>query len=475
MSVSHALRRFLSKDTAMARRILVALSGGPDSVALLEATLAESRILGLVVAACWVDHGIRPVDEIAAEYDFVQELCAELGVELFVKTADRGQIEAAAKSEGGLESAARRFRYEALEMARVESRSDIVLTGHTSDDFMETMVMRLCTGSGSAGLGGIPSVSGFIHRPMLSVSKADVLQYLASIGRTYRTDSTNAGCDYLRNKVRHIVIPSLYSVFPFLDSSLSTLAAKARLDDAALQELAAALIQKTSVSEPGGESPYIDADAFDGSPVAVRTRALYALCPYTDKDRIPWRLILAAATAGKASGRLASGAGLEFVKDAGRVLVRRLDGSHGSRSKSEDSATPQTGSSGFSLLVEGFGTYRIGKTLVCRIYSTQHSPGLRMDAFSWPLCIRSRRSGDALAIKGGHKTLDALGSEQHIPAHRRGEMVVVEDAGGIVAVLSSSCGGRDSYRLNDGLAGTTAKGFMVLELKGVSLHDAIRR
>lgn len=476
-AVPLSLRRFLAQETVPLRRILVALSGGPDSMALLEATLAESITLGIQVAACWVDHGLRPVDEIAEEKDFVLKTCAGLGVPLLVKTAARGQIEARAKAEGGIESAARRFRYESLETARVESRSDIVLTGHTSDDFIETMVMRLCTGSGSAGLRGIPSVSGTIRRPMLSVSKVEVLQYLASLGRTYKTDSTNAGCDYLRNKVRHIVLPSLCAVFPSLGSSLATLAQKARLDDSALEGLAHSLISMSSADAMEPDVAYIEADAFDASPLAVKTRALYALCPPGENERIPWRLILAAATAaaGKASGRLASGAGLEFVKEGGRVMVRPLDGSHGSRSKSEDGPGHQTGATGYSLFAPGFGTYRIGKAVVCRIYSALQSPGLRLDAFSWPLCIRSRRSGDALAIKGGHKSLDAIASEQRINAGRRDEIVVIEDCAGIVGVLMSACGGRDSYRHNDELQTVRSTGFMVLEMKGVSLHDAIRR
>lgn len=485
MSVPLSVRRFLAQKTCKARRILVALSGGSDSVALLEATHAESRPLGIEVSACWVDHGMRPVDEIAAEKDFVVSVCLDLGVVLLVKTALRGQIEAAAKTDGGIESAARRFRYDALEKARVESGSDIVLTGHTADDFVETMVMRLCSGSGAAGLRGIPAVSGFIHRPLLSVSKAEVLLYLESIGRGYRTDSTNATHEYLRNRVRHIVLPALYSVFPSLDTSLATLSQKAGLDEAALQDMADSLVQRSHHSEsdtnehdpnvPSQASTYIDAVRFDSSPLAIRTRALYSMCPSSTKDRIPWRLILAAASADKATGRLASGAGLEFVKEDGRVLVRRLEDSNGSGSANDDRGTRQIGHSGYSLITEGLGTYRIGKTGVCRIYSNSYPPGLRLDAFSWPLCIRSRRSGDGIAIKGGHKSLDALASEQRIAPFRRDSVIVLEDSDGIVAVLSSACGGRDTYRHNDSLQGIEAPGYLVLEMKGVSLHDAIRR
>jgi len=416
------------------------------------------------VTACWVDHAIRPEAELAEERAFVEGLCSRLGVNLVVEGAARGQIEAAAKASGGVEAAARDFRYGALERARARTRCDVVLTGHNADDFIETMVMRFCSGSGTAGLRGIPATSGRVHRPLLGVSKADILAYLDAMGLSYRMDSTNASDDYLRNRVRHDVVPSLLSVFPSLGASLRTVAAKAGLDEDALAGSAESLAADGPAT---GRDRALDGAAFDAAPVAVRTRALYGLCGPLGTDRLPWRLVLAAASSSKARGRLASGAGVEFVRDGGLIRAASAGGA----------PAPDPVARGFGFLARGTGDYRIGKAGACRIYSAEGPGGLRADSFSWPVWVRSRRAGDALRTRGGNKMIDSLAAELGIPAAKRDDIPIIEDVDGIVAFLASRVGGRDVYRRNDALSGVPAPGYLVfdMDLKGVSLTDAIRR
>jgi len=464
--VASAVSEFLSGLGTPHARMLVALSGGPDSVALLAATSAEAARRGLVVVACWVDHALRSAAELADEEAFVRGLCAELGVELIVQRAERGRIERAARLEGGVESAARTFRYAALERARTAASCDIVLTGHTSDDVAETMVMRFCTGSGAAGLRGIPAVTGAVHRPLLGVSKAEILAYLDSTGRTYRVDSTNLSDDYLRNRVRHEVMPVLRSVFPSLGAALATVGAKARLDEEALESMADGLVRAS-----GDAGACLDAVAFDAAPVAVRTRALFRLGATAGTSRLPWRLVLAAASSTRAQGRLASGAGVEFVREDGRIVARAVSGSHGSRSDPDHAKG--AGMTGFGFIAGGSGEYRIGKAGVCRIYSRGQPPGLRLDSFSWPLWVRSRRAGDSILTCGGLKMVDALVAELGVQASCRNRVPIVEDAAGIVAVLAEAHGGRDVYRRNDSLATVPADGFLVVDLKGVAFTDAV--
>ncbi len=469
-AVTDSVRRFLDEDSVHIESALVALSGGPDSVALLHASCAAYAERGVVVRACWVDHAIRPEAELVEEREFVEGLCAGLGAGLVVESAERGRILADAKAAGGVEAAARNFRYEALERARARARCDVILTGHNSDDFLETMIMRFCSGSGIAGLRGIPAASGRVRRPLLGVTKADILAYLGSMGLSYRTDSTNASDDYLRNRVRHDIVPALLSVFPSLRASLCTLARKASLDEEALDGFADALAA-------GGPDLGLDGAAFDAAPIAVRTRALYGLCASLGPDRLPWRLVLAAASVEKPRGRLASGAGVEFVRDGDLIRARAAEGAHGSRTAAEEALCSDSTARGFGFLARGTGEYRIGKAGACRIYSADGPEGLRADSFSWPVWVRSRRTGDAVRTRGGYKTLDSLAAELGIPAALRDEIPVIEDADGIVAFLASRFGGRDAYRRNDALPVVPAGGYLIfdVDLKGVSLTDAIRR
>jgi len=478
--VNQALSDFLSRLPVSCNRILVALSGGPDSVALLVSAVHEAGALGsggreISIAACWVDHGIRPIEELASEKVFVQEVCAGLGVELVLQAVPRGEIVRAAVAEGGIEAAARRFRYEALERARISAGCDIILTGHNSDDFLETMVMRFCSGAGTAGLRGIPAATGRIERPLLSVTKAGVLAYLESRGQPFRIDSTNDTDDYLRNKVRHEVLPVLFSVFPSLRVSLGTVAAKSMLDEDALAGLAGMLFTPGDTPNDERQERSLDAAAFDAAPPAVRIRALYRLCGTGGTERLPWRLMLAAATSRKTSGRLASGAGLQFIKEGNRIFVEPATGAHHARSLQDETDAAESAISGFSVLASGTGAYRIGKAGTCTIYSAGQTRGLRLDSFSWPLWIRSRRAGDSIQTCGGRKMVDSLVSELRIPVSERGALAVVEDVNGIVAVLGSWCGSRDVYRRNDGLATIPAPGFLVFDLKGATFTDAVRR
>lgn len=470
-AASRAMHRFVAEVVVPESfcRILVALSGGPDSVALLRATVDQACPHGVEVVACWVDHAIRPEHEIEEELAFVRALCDGLGIPLVIESAGRGDINARAGQSGGVEASARDFRYEALERARTSARCDIIITGHTADDVMETMVMRFFTGSGSPGLRGIPERNGRIARPLLSVTKADGLAYLGALGQPYRVDSTNEADDYLRNRVRHALLPVLEAIFPAYGTALTTVADKMRLDDDAL------LAEAESLSMPAEpdivDNDRIDAMCFDEAAVAVRIRVLYKLASRKGFARLPWRLVLAAATAEVMEGRLASGRGIEFVRKQGHIVARAL-----SEAPAEGSGA---GRGGFAVRIDGFGSYRIGKAAGCRVYSSSVPPGLRLDSFEWPLWIRSRRPGDAIMTAGGLKMIDALLSEHRRDTGGSGLAAIVEDRSGIVAVLHGACGlpgvvqDRAVFRRNVQLIDTRATGFLVFDLKGVVRSDAV--
>lgn len=477
-AVTVSMAEFFSALPSSCSRILVALSGGPDSIAVLvsavnEATVRRSEGFNLGIVACWVNHGIRPVEELESEQRFVQNLCTRLGVALMIQTIARGDITLAATAEGGVEAAARRFRYEALERACDLSECDIILMGHNGDDFLETMIMRFCSGAGTAGLRGIPRATGRVQRPLLGVPKSEILSYLGSLDQPFCIDSTNETDDYLRNRIRHDVLPVLFTVFPSLRTSLATVAAKTTIDEEALTGFSEELLVTNECLKASRTERCIDATIFNEAPLAVRMRALYRLCIERGASRIPWKLVLAAATSKKTAGRLASGAGLQFIRDGERIFIDPAHGDHHARSRQDETDAMLGTLAGFSIHVTGTGTYRIGKAGTCTVYSSERTQGLRLDAFSWPLWIRSRRAGDSIKTLGGFKMVDSLISELRIPSTDRGLIAIVEDVNGIVAVLGSLCGSRDVYRRNDNLTLVPAPGFLVIDLKGATFTDAV--
>ncbi|MFH2116001.1 MAG: tRNA lysidine(34) synthetase TilS, partial [Spirochaetota bacterium] len=131
--------------------------------------------------------------------------------------------------------------------------------------------------------------------------------------------------------------------------------------------------------------------------------------------------------------------------------------------------------SAYSLEVNSPGRFRLGIGIECRLYFRQEAGGLRLDAFEWPVIIRSRRSGDIIRLAAGTRRIDRLLADLQVPAGLRDTVPLVEDRNGIVAMMGSQAGSHDIYRRNDALAGCESPGFLVLEMKGVVSDDAVQR
>ncbi|MDR2193077.1 MAG: tRNA lysidine(34) synthetase TilS [Treponema sp.] len=193
---------------------LIAVSGGADSTALLSAMVVIARERGFRLHCLHVDHGIRLKAERQGDAEAVERLCVRFDVPCTVTIIQPGTIEQTAKEQGiGIEAAARLFRHRAWkkELARVSAER--VLVAHTEDDLLETILMRFLRGSGPAGLAGMKREQYPVFRPMLSISRVDVLHYLEVRTISFRTDSTNNDIHYLRNRIRLKLIPLLDEYF----------------------------------------------------------------------------------------------------------------------------------------------------------------------------------------------------------------------------------------------------------------------
>lgn len=210
--------------------VLLALSGGADSCALLYYLHKRSKTSGFTLYAAHLNHMIRGTE---AEDDrkFCERLCEKLGVRLFLRTVD---IPALSEKTGrGLEEVAREQRYAFFDELLAEN-PDIknIATAHNATDNAETVIFNLLRGSGARGLSGIPPVrDGKIIRPLIFCAKSEILQYCVENSIDYVTDSTNSDTKYTRNYIRSEIIPRLGRISPSPESSISRACAAIRFDN----------------------------------------------------------------------------------------------------------------------------------------------------------------------------------------------------------------------------------------------------
>ncbi len=210
-SLATAVRRAIEGFGAPSRgeTVIVGLSGGADSVALTEALASLAPGRGFRVVAAHLDHGLRP--ESSEDAAFCRDLCDRLGVSF---RAGRADVRTRARRDhGGLEEAARLERYAFLRAVREEEGAVAVVVAHTRDDQVETLLMRLLRGSGSTGLSAMRPRAGDLLRPLLEISREQVLEHLRARGLTWREDATNGDLSMLRNRIRHELVPYLEARF----------------------------------------------------------------------------------------------------------------------------------------------------------------------------------------------------------------------------------------------------------------------
>ncbi len=195
-------------------KLLIAVSGGPDSVALLLLFLKLSKRLNLNLSVVHINHNLR-ANESNSDEDFVRQLCDDHCLKLYVRNIDVSSL--AKKEKLSLEDAAREARYRTFDKMCKKYKIKIVALAHTKDDQAETYLMRIMRGAGLKGLSGIWPISQnksmVLIRPLLGVSKAEIIAFLKHEKQHYRIDSSNLTPDYLRNKIRLKALPYLSKNF----------------------------------------------------------------------------------------------------------------------------------------------------------------------------------------------------------------------------------------------------------------------
>jgi tRNA(Ile)-lysidine synthase len=232
------------------KHLLLAVSGGADSVALLLAMNALKRSLGFRITVAHLDHRLRGADG-RADAAFVEQLAKQLRVQCVRSRSDVRGL--ARRKRISLEMAAREARYRFLERTARAKGATAIVTAHTADDQAETVLLRLARGSGATGLGGIrpvgrvselgtgvPASDIALLRPLLGVSRSDIEAFLECEGQPWREDVSNASRAFLRNRVRHEVLPLIEErLNPAVRKTLCRTAEIFAEEDAWLDELAA--------------------------------------------------------------------------------------------------------------------------------------------------------------------------------------------------------------------------------------------
>lgn len=407
------LRNFADK------KICVALSGGVDSVALLHYLKANSH-LGYTLSAVHCEHGIRG-EESLADMRFVQELCKDLGVELFLfqeNCPDRAK-----KEKESLETSARNFRKEAFHKLINEKKADYIATAHHQKDEAETVLFRLARGTSLTGVSGMHEESGYILRPFLRWSKEKILDYAKENGLSYREDLTNFDECYTRNKIRLQVLPKLEEAVSGATKNLAEFALRAKEDDEILYGYAKALLQE----KKDGEKEYLV--AFCEKPALFRRACLLALKNLgLEKDYTSERLDSAFQLQGLQRGaRIGFPQGIEAEKGLDGICFYK---------KKEVPVWEKPALQNYSE--QGFdgGWYEI---IVRRTLPEKENGWriLRIDGDKIPqdAVFRFRQEGDEIRpFGGGNKSLKKFLNEKKIPKEERERLPLIA-SGNKVLVL----------------------------------------
>ncbi|MFT3865886.1 MAG: tRNA lysidine(34) synthetase TilS [Solirubrobacterales bacterium] len=295
---------------AAPRPLVVLLSGGRDSVCMLD--LAVRARGAAAVTAIHVDYGLRP--EAHDDAGFCASLCRGLGVELVTERPVRPE------GPGNLQAWARDVRYTAA--ARMaEARDATIVTGHTADDQVETILYRLASSPSRRALLGMKERDGRLARPLLGTTRAEVTTYDEERGLGWREDATNASEGYARNRVRHGLLPELEAIHPAAAANVLRTAALLRDEGEILDGLVAAELDGSG----GAPRGRIELARFAALPPALRRLVLQRLADAAAGRPVPGAARFADQVAGLTRGgsRLDLGDGVRAVLEGGVLRAER--------------------------------------------------------------------------------------------------------------------------------------------------------
>ncbi len=412
--------------------VLAAVSGGPDSMALLSILHELGKELGFRVAVAHLDHQLRPSSD--ADRVLVEDYARSAGLPFY-----RGQenVQQLAEASGeSLEEAGRKARYGFLSDVAGEIGADRIATGHTRDDQAETVIMRVLSGTGIRGLTGIRTRRGKIVRPLLCLGRADTATYCKELSIRHAVDPSNQDPRFLRNRIRGELLPLLRASYhPGIEENLLRLAKNSQdvIDHIRLQTQP--LVQQNL--RQAGEAEWVlniaKVALLDETSLFVLFGDLLteSLGCDTDFTRVHYESLAHLVKDSRASGKMLNLPGLVVKREYENLVITRASAGATVVPRWDYRATltfpGDTQAAGLRVKTE---ILRRDKLPSSSLASTDDAAYFALDTLKLPLVLRSPADGDRMRPFGmeGTKKLSDIFIDKKIPGRRRSQSLVVADA-----------------------------------------------
>lgn len=416
----------------------MAVSGGADSVALLCLLYRLSSSLGLTLAVAHLNHRIRG-KESDDDAEFVKKLASRFGISCVIGNIDVPKI--AKNSSLSLEMAARKARYDFLVKTAYKLRANVIATAHTADDQAETILLKLARGAGARGLAGIPRELFLddlkVVRPMLDIRRSEIEAFLQELNQTWREDKTNRNPAYLRNRVRHEVLPFLEKKLnPEIRIALLRASEVLREEDKWLEELATGILKKCLINS----GKILNVKLINRQCIAARRRVLrlWLSSSGISPEILDYNVVArveALLRGAKGSGKTEIAGNWIVKRRYGRLVVeKRCTGS--SRSFRHEVQIPgETVVADIKLKIVTSLRPGLVKDSIIQAGHLPARASINLSAVGKrKLIVRSWWKGDRIKPFGmaGSKKLQDVFTDEKIPVEQRGDVPVFECGGEII-------------------------------------------
>ncbi|MCF3944455.1 tRNA lysidine(34) synthetase TilS [Oceanobacillus alkalisoli] len=426
-----AVRSFIKKHQLLHKgaRVLVGVSGGPDSVGLLHLLVKWRKSWELDIHALSLNHQLRG-EEAEADFTYVKNMCESWGIPFHGASFD---VQAFADKEGlSTEVAAREIRYKFFKEKMNALEADYLALGHHGDDQVETLVMKLVRTASSQAFQGIPVTrpfgKGMIIRPLLAVTKGAIESYCAENGIQPRIDATNFERTFTRNYYRHQVVPLLKDRNANIARTAQHLSATLAEDEAFLQKEAKSAVQEVVIFEKEKQQATLEINLFKKYDQSLQRRAFHLILNYlyeTLPNQLSYEheeqfLTLIRSPMGNAT--------LDFP------LGLKLNRAYNKLTFYFEANNPGQQFFHLTLAIPGKTNLPDGSVLtatytVTRDKATPYSLYIPVEKVTFPLHVRTRKDGDRMSWKGlrGSKKLKSVFIDAKVPLHKRASWPIVVD------------------------------------------------
>ena len=434
----------LLSDMSLNTPILLALSGGADSRALLELLMEYCQKQGAALSVAHVNHMIRGKDA-ERDRDFCENLAKKHSLPFYLLEAD---VPTLAQEHGrGLEEEARIVRYDFFAKIMRENSIPLLATAHNATDNAETVIFNLSRGSGLRGLCGIPAVRDFeggrIIRPLLKASKDEILSYCSQNGLAYVSDATNADVDYSRNRIRNNILPELLKINESVIQNISRTSEILREDDSFIESAATEFIfsQKDRFSVP--------LETYNSLDSAIKARvAAILLGNFFDASAAHIKSFIEIASKSVPHSCVQMPKGICVYVEDGHLNISDKPKQDPIISFDKQIFYGETILDGLdmAILIKNKENSEEHHTYLKNIYKKSITTLISFDTINDGLFIRPKRDGDKILCGKMHKKVKKLFCEKKIPLALRAKLPVFYDSKGIVWIPSVAL--RDSEKIS---------------------------